>query len=68
MNWGMREAGIQISSLVLGLRPVRPSRVLTSKLPKPTRETFSPAMSSAVMASIVAVMTLSVSFLDSPAS
>ena len=56
-----------MDSLVLGLRPTRAARFLTSKEPKPTSCTLSPSFRAAVMASKVADTTASASFLETSA-
>ena len=57
---------MSIGSPVEGLRPVRASRSLVSKVPKPTSWTRSPAASAAAMVSRAAVRAFSVSFLERP--
>ena len=52
---------------VLGLRPRRSARTFTSKEPKPTSWTFSSWLSAPVMASTMAVIAASASFLESSA-
>ena len=51
---GSLEDGISIFSLVLGLMPSLAARSFTSKVPKPTSATFSPAASASEIASITA--------------
>ena len=43
-NFGWTEAGIWIVAPVAGLRPVRASRLADLKVPKPTKEISSPAL------------------------
>ena len=57
-----------MGSFVLGFRPTRAARGFTSKEPKPTSWTFSPSFKASVMASSVAVITVSASFLETSAA
>ena len=66
LNTGKRAAGISMGSPVEGLRPVRASRSLVSKVPNPTSWTRSPAASALVMLSKAAAKARSVSFLERP--
>jgi hypothetical protein len=61
LNAGALDALIFIASPVLGLRPARAARFLTSNVPKPTNATLSPFFRVAVMMSISAPMALSAS-------
>ncbi len=56
-NAGTLVAGISITSLVAGLRPVLAGRSLTLKVPKPMRLTLLPSLSSLVMMSMIASTT-----------
>ena len=61
---GALEAVISTASPVRGLRAVRAARFTTSKLPKPTICTFSPAVRDSVTVSVKAARTFSASFLE----
>lgn len=65
LNTGTLRAAILISAPVCGLRPLRASRLRTSKLPKPTRETLSPLANAPLTAPITALRAFSESFLVS---
>ena len=62
LNTGSLAAGISTVSLVRGLRPVRASRFFTSKEPKPTNCTLSPAFIASASVSVRAPSAASQSF------
>ena len=64
LKTGALEAGISISSPVDGLWPLRAARTFASKVPKPTRETFSHAFRDSSIVASAAVTAFSASFLD----
>ena len=57
---GAFAAAISISAPVCGLRPLRAARSRTSKVPKPTKATFSPLASSFLITSNNALTVLAV--------
>src|SRR5690348_7912281 len=65
-NLGSFEAGIWIFSPVRGLRPSDAARLVTLKLPKPTRRTSMPFLSAPEIASNVASMIFATSPLARP--
>jgi len=66
LNLGWLDAGIWMLSPVRGLRPVVAARLVTLKVPKPTRRTSSPPFKAPAIASKTLSTALAESDLDKP--